>query len=41
MVDSAREANADRFRGGLSYHITPPTPEELQWQKRFNQENKS
>jgi hypothetical protein len=41
MMDSAREANADRFRGGLSYHITPPTPEELEWQKRFNQDNKS
>ena len=41
MIHSAREANVDRFRGGLSYHITPPTPEELEWQKRFNSSNKS
>lgn len=34
MLASAREKKVDRVRGGLSYHLAEPSPEELAWMKQ-------
>jgi len=34
----AKEKNADRIDGGLSYHITEPSPEEKAWLKAQERE---
>jgi hypothetical protein len=38
MVAAAREKQADRFKGGLSYHFTEPSKEEKQWQEQHREE---
>lgn len=35
MVVSAKLNKVDRFQGGLSYHVAPPTREELSWRKKY------
>jgi len=34
----AKEKNADRIDGGLSYHVTEPSPEEKAWLKAQEKE---
>jgi len=34
----AKEKNADRIDGGLSYHVTEPSPEEKAWLKAQERE---
>ena len=34
----AKEKNADRIQGGLSYHVTEPNPEEVAWMKAQERE---
>lgn len=36
MIIDAREHKVDRFKGGLSYHVAPVTPEEAQWRKNYD-----
>jgi len=34
----AKEKKADRIEGGLSYHVTEPSPEEMAWLKAQERE---
>jgi hypothetical protein len=38
MVASAQEKKADRFKGGVSYHLLEPTREERAWQEQHREE---
>lgn len=38
ILASAKETKVDRVQGGISYHFTPPTPEELAWKKEHESE---
>lgn len=33
MLASAKESKIDRVQGGISYHLAPPSPEELAWKR--------
>lgn len=39
MVSSAKESKYDRYKGGLTYHLTSPGKEERSWQKQFRSNN--
>lgn len=36
MIVDAKEHRVDRFKGGLSYHVAPVSPEENQWRKNYD-----
>ncbi len=38
MVADAKEKKVERLDGGLSYHLTNPTEDELEWQKKHADE---
>lgn len=39
MVLAAKTQKVDRFQGGLSYHVAPPTREEMSWRKKYENSN--
>jgi hypothetical protein len=39
MIASAKEHKVDRFRGGLSYHLAPPSEEEISWRKHYDKDH--
>lgn len=40
MVASAKEKKVERFQGGISYHLSEPSPEEKAWRAEHLQELK-
>lgn len=38
MIESAKESKADRFQGGISYHLVEPSAEEKAWQEQHRAE---
>ena len=38
IIADAREKKVDRLEGGLSYHFTEPSKDELEWQKEHEAE---
>jgi len=39
MLASAKETKIDRVKGGVSYHLAPPSPEEIAWKKEHETKN--
>ncbi len=39
MVASAKLTQADRYNGGLIYHVTEPSREEKAWQNNYRDEH--
>jgi hypothetical protein len=39
MMFSAQESKYDRYEGGVLYHLTEPSVEEISWQKKYQLEH--